>query len=346
MGTQSLEIRDSNIAYPATKVTFTDPNGTSLLTSPDHAALHTSINDTVEALQDTLGTTAGTNMTKNFAAGDFPARINASNVLQQRLSGTIDNVIGGTPSLSAGTWSNAQLIGTAQITGGTATTQLFTGGTLSSPTMQGTYSGWVEDTNTWTRIGSWSFAITPDMTSVVQKGTRIRYKDTAGTYEYGVVVSSSFGGGSTTVILGTTTDSNIASGTIGNGAYSNQYSPSGYPHWFNYTRAYTGFSAAPTGGVARFRIDGRTCSANISESANGTSDATSKSVSLPVSSGANNVISIVTTVIDGGTQQFGKHLVGENAGVITSFPSAAGANWNSTLACRLFVDGAVITYSI
>lgn len=116
--------------YPTTKQTFTDPNGTSLLTSPDHAGLHTDINDTVEAMQDTVGTTAGTNVLKNFAAGDFPARINSSNVLQQVVTGTVNTTVGtlsgaviGTPSISAGTWSNAQLIGTAQITGGSATSQ-------------------------------------------------------------------------------------------------------------------------------------------------------------------------------------------------------------------------------
>jgi hypothetical protein len=139
--------------YPATKQTFTDPNGTSLLTSPDHAGLHTDVNDTLEAIQDTVGTTAGTNVLKSFAAGDFPARINSSNVLQQRVSGTVDNAILGTPALSAGTWSNAQLIGTPQITGGTITnaaligTSQFTGGSISGQVVNnGTVSGGVYGT--------------------------------------------------------------------------------------------------------------------------------------------------------------------------------------------------------
>lgn len=103
--------------YPASKQTFTDPQGTSTLASPDHAALHTDMNDTAEALQDTVGTTAGTNILKNFAAGDFPARINSSNVLQQALSGTINNSVIGTSAITGGTVGNA-LLGTPSLTVG------------------------------------------------------------------------------------------------------------------------------------------------------------------------------------------------------------------------------------
>ncbi len=78
--------------YPSSKQTFTDPSGTSPLASgPDHAQLHTDINDTVEALQDTVGTTAGTNVLKDFSAGQFPARVNSGGTLVQTLiGGTLD----------------------------------------------------------------------------------------------------------------------------------------------------------------------------------------------------------------------------------------------------------------
>lgn len=76
--------------YPGTINTFTNPSGTSpLATGPDHASLHTDVNDTLEAVQNTLGTTAGTSVLKDFAAGQFAARINASNILQHQISGTI-----------------------------------------------------------------------------------------------------------------------------------------------------------------------------------------------------------------------------------------------------------------
>lgn len=91
--------------YPATKQTFTDPSGTSpLATGPDHAALHTTTNDTLEAIQDTLGTTSGTNIAKNFVAGNFPVRQNVGGtVLDTLVGGTHNNGTFGTPTLMGGT---------------------------------------------------------------------------------------------------------------------------------------------------------------------------------------------------------------------------------------------------
>lgn len=126
------------MAYPASKTTFSDPSGTSLLTSPDHASLHTSVNDTIESIQDTVGTTAGTNVLKDFAAGNFPARINSSNVLQQVISGTVNNSTLGTPTTTggvttSGTFNNGA-IGTSAIVGGTvtATVGVLTGGNINT----------------------------------------------------------------------------------------------------------------------------------------------------------------------------------------------------------------------
>lgn len=123
--------------YPSSKQTFTDPSGTSLLTSPDHAGLHTDVNDTLEAIQDAVGTTAGTNVLLDFSAGDFPARINGSDVLQQSLQGTINNSVIGTPAITGGTVDNA-VMGTPAVTGGTIDsavmgTPAITGGTLTAP---------------------------------------------------------------------------------------------------------------------------------------------------------------------------------------------------------------------
>jgi len=112
--------------YPGTLQTFTDPSGTSPLASgPDHAQLHTDVNDTLEATQTTLGTTAGTSVLKNFAAGDFPSRINSSGVLQQTIEGTLNNAVLGSPTTTGGT-INSSLIKTK---------------TIGSAVYQGTVSG-------------------------------------------------------------------------------------------------------------------------------------------------------------------------------------------------------------
>jgi len=129
--------------YPATKQTFSDPAGTNTQDSPDHAGLHTNINDTVEELQDTVGTTGGTNVLKSFVAGDIPVRSDTSNVLQTNVSGTMDVLAGtfdngvfGTPAITSGTVDNV-VVGTPAIVGGTYDdavlgTPAITGGTIDN----------------------------------------------------------------------------------------------------------------------------------------------------------------------------------------------------------------------
>lgn len=107
------------MAYPSTLDSLTTPAGTSLLTSPDHAGLHGSVNTAIASIETTVGTTAGTNVLKNFAAGDFPARINVSNVLQQVIAGgTLNNTTQGTPRITGGT-ASAFILGTSNVIGGT-----------------------------------------------------------------------------------------------------------------------------------------------------------------------------------------------------------------------------------
>ena len=134
------------MAYPSTITTFTDPTGSSLLTSPDHAVLHTDINDTLEAVQTTVGTTAGTNVLKDFAAGQFPARVNTGGtIIQALVGGTINNSIYGTPAITGGTATsttlNANIIGTPAITGGTQTAPVIVTNSFGSAVYSGTAAG-------------------------------------------------------------------------------------------------------------------------------------------------------------------------------------------------------------
>ena len=126
--------------YPSSKQTFTDPAGTQNLDSPDHAGLHTDINDTVEALEDTVGTTLGTNVLINFSAGQFPVRNTGGGatgtIVQTLVGGTIQNSFIGTTQITGGTLSS-QTVGTPNITGGTHSSAIIgaTGGTLNNITI-------------------------------------------------------------------------------------------------------------------------------------------------------------------------------------------------------------------
>lgn len=104
--------------YPSAIYAGTSVAGTTLVSDVDHAANHNGANNELTAIEIVLGTTAGTSVLKNFAGGDFSARINSSNVLQQRVSGTLDNGVFGTPAITSGTVANAS-IGTPTIIGGT-----------------------------------------------------------------------------------------------------------------------------------------------------------------------------------------------------------------------------------
>lgn len=96
--------------YPATKQTFTNPVGSDNLSSPDHASGHSTGYDTLGSIQDTIGTTAGTNVLMHFAAGQFPTRatgVAATGTLVQTIvGGTYNNFTAGTPAIAGGTYNN------------------------------------------------------------------------------------------------------------------------------------------------------------------------------------------------------------------------------------------------
>lgn len=56
--------------FPTSKQTFTDPNNTDPLNSPSHSAMHTTTNDTVEAIQDKLGVTSSAPAANKILMGD------------------------------------------------------------------------------------------------------------------------------------------------------------------------------------------------------------------------------------------------------------------------------------
>lgn len=87
--------------YPGVKQSFTNPSASDTTNSPDHAGQHADANDTLESLQDVLGTTAGTSVLKDFSAGHFPARVNSGGTIVQTLTGgTINNSVVSNSTLS------------------------------------------------------------------------------------------------------------------------------------------------------------------------------------------------------------------------------------------------------
>lgn len=126
-------------SYPNSIVSYTSKDGGSVLSNPDHAANHNSIQDEIVAMQTVSGTTQGTNIFRAFSASDQPLRHQGGTLQDTINKGTINASVIGTPAITGGTVQNA-LVGTSTIQGGTANnvtmgTQNALGGTFGTPTL-------------------------------------------------------------------------------------------------------------------------------------------------------------------------------------------------------------------
>ena len=140
--------------------------------------------------------------------------------------------------------------------------------------------GWTPVTATWTRTGNHAFSVSGDVTATYEPGVKIRYKD-GGAFEYGVIAASSHAGGTTTVTLITNSDYAMADATITDRWLARVNQPAAWPEWFNYAPTFTGFSADPAG-IHRWRADGRRMEVFIRQNTSGTSNATTFTISAPV----------------------------------------------------------------
>lgn len=135
------------MVYPNTLDSFGNPSGTQFLEFPDHGAEHRTVGSAIVGIETTLGLNGGTNILKDFTAGQFPVRTNVGGTIVQTLiGGTINNTNIGTSQITGGTVGTASVIGgtvanafvgTPQITGGTIGTAVVTGGTVNATQIRG-----------------------------------------------------------------------------------------------------------------------------------------------------------------------------------------------------------------
>lgn len=120
--------------------------------------------------------------------------------------------------------------------------------------------GWLPRSETWTRTGNHTFTVSGDLTTIFRTGVKLRYKD-GGSYEYGVIASSSFASSTTTVNLIVNIDFTMAAATITDTYISLIANPESWPKAFNFTPTitYDGGSTNPTSNtvnVAKWRVNG------------------------------------------------------------------------------------------
>lgn len=156
--------------------------------------------------------------------------------------------------------------------GGTPVTQKITLANL------GLIDGWIPVGDSWTYASASTITVPSGAASIYQKGDRIKWTQT--TVKYGVIV----GVADTVLTIAVNTDYVVTDAAISAIYYSHQANPIGYPHWFNYTPTWGGFTGTvPSGGtVMKYAIKGNTCSFYLAPTTPGTSNATTLTFTVPV----------------------------------------------------------------
>jgi len=128
------------MAYPSSINTYTAVEGTTLVSSADHSAMHNMVGSAIVQLETTIGTNSATAVLKDATAGKF-AVFNSGGTLNAGVlgtpmvrGGTVGTALIGTSTVQGGTVANA-LIGTSTIQGGTMNSA-----TINTSALQGFYT--------------------------------------------------------------------------------------------------------------------------------------------------------------------------------------------------------------
>lgn len=280
----------------------------------------------------------------NFTAGTTidPTQVNANfNTIYTEFNGSISNAnISGSAAIT-----KTKISGTAIIL-----TDILDEDTMSSnsavypPSQQSTKAyvdtliaaipsstpsdGWVSSSDTWVYASASTFTIAGvDRTAIFTKGTRLKF--TNSTLKYAVVVASSFST-NTTVTIAVNTDYVIANTTISSPYYSYAASPAGYPTWYTFATTYAGFSANPTQ-VTRFSILGSQCTVLFGAHNEGTSNATTLTMTVPVASIASGPPIMVTgRSVDNAGENIGIASLPANTTTLTCGKTVNGSAWTGS----------------
>lgn len=159
--------------------------------------------------------------------------------------------------------------------------------------------GWTPADATWTYASASTITVPSGAASIYQKGDRIKWTQT--TVKYGVIVAVA----DTLLTIAVNTDYTVANAAISANYFSHQANPLGYPHWFNFSPTWGGFSVSPSNGFIRYNIVGSMCTYIIMPATGGTSNATSLTITAPVAaakshysaawiSGTDNAVNLTT----------------------------------------------------
>ena len=103
------------MAYPSSIDTFGNPSGSDRLSAPDHAADHNNLASAIQAVENTLGTTAASGIISGWASGQVPVKSKGGTLQQELIGGTltspaINSGIFGTPTIKVGSDATGDLL--------------------------------------------------------------------------------------------------------------------------------------------------------------------------------------------------------------------------------------------
>lgn len=202
-------------------------------------------------------------------------------------------------------------------------------GALDAAINSNSYSGWVTETNAWTRTSNTTFTVSGDVTSYLYKGTKVTWLETA-TTKYGVIASSVHAAGTTTVTLMATTSYVMAASPTGFGKYA-YGKPLDFPNSFLWTPADTGFSTPPTIIAPWWAVHNGICelSYGIFLTGGGVSNATTWTMTAPIAHMAARATHVAIDAIDNGVATVGRATLAASATTI-SLKKGADAAWTAT----------------
>lgn len=193
--------------------------------------------------------------------------------------------------------------------------------------------GWIAPGATWTYASASTFTISGDWTDRIGVGTKAWLTQTTSKFFY--VTACSHSAGTTTVTVNGGSDHSLANAAITAPYFSNDATPVGFPHWFNWTpSSFTGFSSNPSSGIYRFTINGRLATVVVRMPNNGTSNSTAFSLVGPLTaaSGTNRRwLTVCGNSADNGvaTATPAVAFIEQASSTISLWKDASGAGWTA-----------------
>jgi hypothetical protein len=188
--------------------------------------------------------------------------------------------------------------------------------------------GWNSAGETWTYASATTITVPTGAVSRYAIGDKIKWTQT--TVKYGVIIAVA----DTLLTIATNTNYTVANAAITSPYFSHEVSPLGYPAIFNYTPVFSGTIGDGTL-TGRFRLEGKTCLANVSFQMGSTTSFAGGNNNLTMPIASANLPTKFTGavyVLDNGTAEYQMLvMVLASASTFSFIYNAVGGGWTSAI---------------